>query len=40
MNEDVQFYMRSKGFAYDPTTGGYTIEWWHATEKEDGSALK
>jgi SOS response regulatory protein OraA/RecX len=36
MKEDVQAYMRSKGFSYDPRmAGSSTIEWWHAKEKGD-----
>lgn len=36
MKEDVQAYMRSKGFGYDPRAGGCsTIEWWHAKEDEE-----
>jgi len=33
VKEEVQAYMRSKGFAYDTRYGGdFTIEWWHAED--------
>jgi hypothetical protein len=36
MKEEIQNYMRSLGFAYDPRYGGeYTIEWWHAKDTSD-----
>ena len=41
MKEDVQTYMRSKGFSYDPrVAGSSTIEWWHATAKDPEDELK
>ena len=36
MKEDIQNYMRSKGFAYNPKHGGgATIEWWHAKDEDE-----
>jgi hypothetical protein len=41
MKEEIQNYMRSLGFAYDPRDGGgATIEWWHAEDENTNDELK